>query len=435
MNMLTRKNAKTVSLEIFIICFLALLFLPASASSERLDFSGNGVVDLSDVVVTLKAATDDSVAFTAGIDVNGDNKIGIPEAVYLINILSGNIINPYEAGDTADKAGLIITDGLCQYHNFHDAGDEDWLKFSAIWDQTYLIEVKNPGTRCDPVIELYDTDGETKKTSSNYRKYGKDERLVWKCEKSGTYYLKITNADSGVFGEDTEYNLCVSLSDGTDPDGGEDDDTFDKANFIPLSEDQRHNFHKAEDADWVVFYVMPPEPPNTVIPYTIKVRNPESRCDAVIALYDDPESEHLKQVDDAGSGENEMLKWNFAQEGFYYLKITNAGSDIFGKDTAYDLYVYISEAAVPPRGAIVGYVFDAASDNFMETIIKEVSITMSDGKKIWYSDLLGLYYAYGLEKGTYFFTAEAEGYEDASCEVEVGSSMVVKDIWMTPQVK
>ena len=59
------------------------------------DLNGDGVIDLGDVIIGLKVLTGgDTTGFvsdyiTSGIDINGDNAVGIPEIGYDLQVVSG----------------------------------------------------------------------------------------------------------------------------------------------------------------------------------------------------------------------------------------------------------------------------------------------------------------------------------------------------------
>jgi len=118
----------------------------------------------------------------------------------------------YEADDTPDQAGIIVLNDTRgpQRHNFHDAGDEDWIKFFGISGQVYTIEAKNLSANCDIVIELYGTDGTTSiATQDTNGDEQADEILDWLCPQEGVYYLRYKNYSSDFYGENTEYDLQV----------------------------------------------------------------------------------------------------------------------------------------------------------------------------------------------------------------------------------
>jgi len=116
----------------------------------------------------------------------------------------------YEVDDTYNHASIIVlNDTLPQSHNFHDVGDEDWVKFYGISGETYKIRASNVSVFCDPIIEVFDSDGITLLSDPiNRGGLWEDEYLDWLCPENGIYYVKITNANSN-FGENVEYDLKI----------------------------------------------------------------------------------------------------------------------------------------------------------------------------------------------------------------------------------
>lgn len=69
---------------------------------------------------------------------------------------SGFVIDMYEPDNAYDEAGVVVVyDQKYQLHNFHQEEDEDWIKFFAIENEKYNIEVSE--NDCNLVFELYDT--------------------------------------------------------------------------------------------------------------------------------------------------------------------------------------------------------------------------------------------------------------------------------------
>ena len=118
----------------------------------------------------------------------------------------------FEDDDTFSQANVIVLNDESQRHNFHDAGDKDWVQFYGIAQEIYEIKVSNAGTNCNAVIELYDTDGTTLlKGPWNWGFEGDDELMSWRCTQEGIYYVMVGNYDSEVFGENTGYDLSVYI--------------------------------------------------------------------------------------------------------------------------------------------------------------------------------------------------------------------------------
>jgi hypothetical protein len=121
-------------------------------------------------------------------------------------------INPdsYEEDDTFSKANVIVLNNPApQSHNFHDVGDEDWVKFYGISGETYKIKTNNLSVVCNTVIEVFESSGTTSVAGpKNNADAGYDEFLEWTCTQDGVYYVKISSANSN-FGETVSYELKV----------------------------------------------------------------------------------------------------------------------------------------------------------------------------------------------------------------------------------
>ncbi len=117
----------------------------------------------------------------------------------------------YEVDNTWEQAGIVIISKESQHHNFHVAGDADWIKFYGIFDQKYTISARNLESDCDIAIDLYDTDGETVLRSVDYEPGNSDEYFNWTCPEKGVYYVKYSHKKEDVFGENTGYDLQVTV--------------------------------------------------------------------------------------------------------------------------------------------------------------------------------------------------------------------------------
>jgi len=124
---------------------------------------------------------------------------------------------------------------------------------------------------------------------------------------------------------------------GVEADSYEVDDTFNQANVIVLDagDPQAHNFHEADDADWVKFYGLSGEL------YKVKASGLGITCDVVIEVFDSDGNSVSNQENSAGAGEDEFLEWTCPQagDGVYYIKISNANST-YGENVKYELKVY-----------------------------------------------------------------------------------------------
>jgi hypothetical protein len=116
----------------------------------------------------------------------------------------------YEEDNSFEEASIIVVDEVPQRHDFHEAADEDWVKFLARAGVIYEIKTSDAGSNCDTVIELYDVDGRTRLDRRDDRGSGEDEAIRgWSSAQDGIYYAKISQSDPDDFGADTAYNLTV----------------------------------------------------------------------------------------------------------------------------------------------------------------------------------------------------------------------------------
>ncbi|MFC1495496.1 6-bladed beta-propeller [Thermodesulfobacteriota bacterium] len=128
----------------------------------------------------------------------------------MINYTSGPDI--FEDNDSLETAGIITVDDVkTHFRNFHDAGDEDWVKFYGIEGETYEIETVNPESLCDTQIRLYD-DKSNLLEEVDIRYDGDEgvgELISWLCPKDGIYYIQVKQAYSSDYGAETGYDLII----------------------------------------------------------------------------------------------------------------------------------------------------------------------------------------------------------------------------------
>ncbi len=179
------------------------------------------------------------------------------------------------------------------------------------------------------------------------------------------------------------------------PDAYEPDDEPEQAAVIVINARlaQCHNFHRAGDADTVLFYGLSGKF------YTVETdcRN----CKIVTEVFD------------AGGNlsagcDTRFWDWKCPQEGFYTLRIRPADTSFFGKDTAYLLKLY--QPVGPNSGDLTGIVSDAVSGRPVEgAVIKsnagQTGVSLPNGRYIIFH-----------EPGIFTVTVESPGYKTAIYE-------------------
>lgn len=139
---------------------------------------------------------------------------------------SGFTPDAFEDDDACAAAKPItLGSGGKQSHTFHKDGDQDWLRFDAVANKSYVIRVTNlalgkPVPLSDAVILLHaecDAGPGGTTTGGSFGVGDTVTTLEWDSTKNGPYYVQLQQFDPSKFGEDARYEVTVSV-DQTPPD-------------------------------------------------------------------------------------------------------------------------------------------------------------------------------------------------------------------------
>ena len=134
-----------------------------------------------------------------------DNNTSMSRETKMYQAAGGDI---YEFdNDPGHANALVLNHFVPQPHNFHYAGDEDWVKFYAAAGRDYTIEASDIGAGSLPEIELFDVLLHKRAPSSGGAVQGM-VTLLWRCEENGIYYVRLHNA-GGLEVEGAEYSLKI----------------------------------------------------------------------------------------------------------------------------------------------------------------------------------------------------------------------------------
>jgi hypothetical protein len=124
--------------------------------------------------------------------------------------------DPFE-GDTGNNgpgdAPLMPTTGVSQTHNFcADAldpllGDQDWITFDTVVGGQYQIVTTGLGANSDTVLELYGSDGVTRLLENDDAGPGRGAALSFTATTDGPHYVRITQYNPNILGNDANYQL------------------------------------------------------------------------------------------------------------------------------------------------------------------------------------------------------------------------------------
>jgi len=149
-------------------------------------------------------------------------------------------VDSYESDDLRATAKAITTDGKVQAR-YLQAGEHDWVKFSAEAGKRYNVSVSGSFSS---EMEVY---SDSLATSSDAD--GNSNASI-KASKSGTIFVDVHGYSSSSNGK---YNLSVSM-DTTPGDSYESDDTRATAKVIGVDSAAQKHTLQAGEHDWVKFY-------------------------------------------------------------------------------------------------------------------------------------------------------------------------------------
>jgi hypothetical protein len=240
--------------------------------------------------------------------------------------VAGSSEDLYEPDDTCAMARDIPTDGTRQTHLFQDAGDEDWVKFSAHSGETVAIVADKPGAGVKPLLSLYDSCEQGVGDPAD-----QEDQIETKAATESTYYVKIVNQDPSTYGPAANYDLSVTTLACEGDSFEEDDSALTARELVSGGEPQRHSVCPASDVDWVRFTAQAGGI------YVLETWNLGSAADTRLSLYDTDGSSELVENDDWGYGVASRIIWEAPQDGTYYATVRHHDAEVSGPDTGYDL--------------------------------------------------------------------------------------------------
>ena len=117
----------------------------------------------------------------------------------------------YEPDDTYQQSGRLKADVGPQTHNFHVAGDVDYVKFVAVAGRLYSIRTVDLAPGVDTVLRLYDTDGGALLAGNDDDPDAPPaSRIDWQFSRDGTYFISVEHFNPSAGGCDLTYGLQLT---------------------------------------------------------------------------------------------------------------------------------------------------------------------------------------------------------------------------------
>ena len=275
-----------------------------------------------------------------------DPAAGSDDHAYALRLTLENSVgingDAYETDDSAAQAQLITVDGETQFHNFHQVGDVDWLRFDAVADQFYSIQISDLSPRADTVLTLYDESG--RELAYNDDVDGDPaSRIIWSAPASGSYLVRIR--DYNPQATLTSYNVAVATMDAPvfAQDSHEPDDSREDAGLLVVNAvPQVHTFHQRGDADWLRLEAEAGQL------YTVETGQLTGNADTVLELVD-AAGTVLARNNDSGAALASRLDWSAPADATYFVRITNDAPDHVTDSTG---YVVVARSMDQPAGDV-----------------------------------------------------------------------------------
>jgi hypothetical protein len=92
--------------------------------------------------------------------------------------------------------------------------DSDWARFDAVQGARYTLRTQNLAGGANTVLNLYDVDALTLLASNDDAGGGPASELVWTAPYTGTFFVEVVSAPSGITGCSATYELTIATTPG-----------------------------------------------------------------------------------------------------------------------------------------------------------------------------------------------------------------------------
>jgi hypothetical protein len=193
----------------------------------------------------------------------------------------------------------------------------------------------------------------------------------------------------------------------------ETDNTPETSKWLSINTVAGHNFHVANDEDWIRFSV-------PVGDATLAIIGTRHNCQPLVELYrvsdlvQNPAAAPLRTVSATTRGEELSVTHTFAAAGQYLLRVRNVNGSIAGEGTSYQALVAIDTGGVTPTSVVVSVLDDNNAK------LSGVNVQF-DGQNLGTTDVEGIVQAVVTSYGSYTVTGIKDGFETASLQVVVNN--------------
>ncbi|MFZ1799240.1 MAG: T9SS type A sorting domain-containing protein, partial [Chitinophagaceae bacterium] len=259
--------------------------------------------------------------------------------------------NDIEPNDNITQAKRLLlndsTTGHLGYYYDNHRDTSDWYKVTTTsdglleftFDNTYQYDIKT--------IILYDTTGSPQLASANVG--NGIGSLKFDGLAAGTYYIQLTNNGGNNFGP---YTLSDSLVPAWKPNDNEPNDNFSEAETLALNDSTTghygyYYYSRRDTSDWYKINI------TNRGKLKLTLDNTGNADLVTLNLYDASGTNKISSKN-VGNGIGQLFSDTLA-EGFYYIQLTNNGSNDFGPYSLTDtLYSALPVTFISFNGKING---------------------------------------------------------------------------------
>jgi hypothetical protein len=241
----------------------------------------------------------------------------------------------FEPDDSPPQASPIEPDGTHQAHNLSPPGDRDYVSFAVEAGMSYTVQTGELGAHCDTFLTLYDANGAELAQDDDSGEESLASRMNWTALSDGTLFAEVRQFDQEVVGEETQYEIWVSVSEPMvlQEDEYEPDDTMEQASQILLGVPQEHGIHSTEDTDWIFFDT---EAGKT---YVVETSGLRGGMDTMVSLYDE-QGRKLGENDDGGAEDlSSRIIWMARASDTAYVAVQGYSGYEVGPEMGYTIVV------------------------------------------------------------------------------------------------
>ena len=140
---------------------------------------------------------------------NYDKTYAGPTTAYQLQVTEGQCQPDAYEPDNEQSTATVLAVGQSQSHNICPKADKDFVKLNPTPGTPYLLQADAVGSNADPVLELYDADGQLLARNDDSAADG-SAQIAYTFDTAGTYYGVVRIYASDSYGTGTEYQLRMT---------------------------------------------------------------------------------------------------------------------------------------------------------------------------------------------------------------------------------